>query len=82
MPEAYYKDLWDRVGDIPEDHEAIRELNILVDHDEKGYLLQLFTRMEALLIWRMLPGLLTVLELSISSNNRRLVRLMYLGILQ
>jgi 4-hydroxyphenylpyruvate dioxygenase len=44
VPASYYDDLWERVGDIPEDHEAIRELNILVDHDEKGYLLQLFTK--------------------------------------
>ncbi|MCC6385264.1 MAG: 4-hydroxyphenylpyruvate dioxygenase [Bacteroidia bacterium] len=44
VPENYYDDVWDRVGKINEDTEAIRKLNILVDRDEEGYLLQLFTR--------------------------------------
>lgn len=44
VPGTYYDALWDRVGEVTEDHEALRELNILVDRDEKGYLLQLFTR--------------------------------------
>ena len=43
-PDAYYDLIWERVGDIPEDHEEIRKLKILVDRDENGYLLQLFTR--------------------------------------
>ena len=37
-------DVWDRVGECDEDHEAIRDLGILVDRDEKGYLLQIFTK--------------------------------------
>ena len=44
VPESYYDTVWDRVGDVTEDHEALRNLGILIDADEKGYLLQLFTR--------------------------------------
>jgi len=44
VPEGYYDTVWDRVGDIAEDRERIKDLRILVDKDEKGYLLQLFTR--------------------------------------
>jgi len=44
VPNSYYNSIWDRVGEIEEDTTAIRDLNILVDRDEKGYLLQLFTR--------------------------------------
>ena len=44
VPEAYYDLIWDRVGEIHEDHADIRRLKILVDRDEKGYLLQLFTK--------------------------------------
>ena len=44
IPKSYYETIWDRVGDIHEDVKAIEDLNILVDRDEKGYLLQIFTR--------------------------------------
>lgn len=44
VPSSYYEKLWERVGEVHEDHNAIRELGILVDRDEKGYLLQLFTK--------------------------------------
>lgn len=44
VPDAYYDVLLDRVGEIDEDLGALRELNILVDRDEEGYLLQIFTR--------------------------------------
>jgi len=44
VPDGYYDHVWDRVGEVKEDRERIRELGILVDHDDKGYLLQLFTR--------------------------------------
>lgn len=44
VPPAYYDLIWDRVDHVNEDHEDIRRLNILVDHDEQGYLLQLFTK--------------------------------------
>jgi len=44
VPSSYYDTLWDRVPDVREDRQAIRDLGILVDHDEKGYLLQIFTK--------------------------------------
>ncbi|SFB98245.1 4-hydroxyphenylpyruvate dioxygenase [Flexibacter flexilis DSM 6793] len=44
VPSTYYEDLLERVGDIAEDIAAIRDLNILVDKDEEGYLLQIFTK--------------------------------------
>lgn len=44
VPDAYYDELKDRVGDIDEDIDELRELGILVDRDEDGYLLQIFTQ--------------------------------------
>jgi 4-hydroxyphenylpyruvate dioxygenase len=44
VPDNYYDDLLDRVGEIDEDIEPLKDLNILVDRDEEGYLLQIFTR--------------------------------------
>jgi len=44
VPDSYYDDLIERVGKIDEDLEPLRELGILVDRDEEGYLLQLFTK--------------------------------------
>ncbi len=44
VPEAYYDDLLDRVGDIQEPIEELKKLNILVDVDDKGYMLQIFTK--------------------------------------
>lgn len=44
VPAAYYDDLLNRVGHIDEDLEPLKELGILVDRDEEGYLLQIFTR--------------------------------------
>ncbi len=44
VPDTYYESVWDRVGDIAEDRDKVRDLKILVDRDDKGYLLQLFTR--------------------------------------
>ncbi len=52
IPEAYYDTVWKRVGAqltahghpaVKEDHQRIRDLGILVDADDEGYLLQLFT---------------------------------------
>lgn len=43
-PNAYYEDLGRRVGKIDEDIAPLQELGILVDCDEEGYLLQLFTK--------------------------------------
>lgn len=44
IPETYYEDLGDRVGDIKEKVADLQRLGILVDRDEEGYLLQIFTR--------------------------------------
>jgi 4-hydroxyphenylpyruvate dioxygenase len=44
VPGSYYEDLLDRVGQIDEDLEPLRDLGILVDRDEEGYLLQIFTK--------------------------------------
>ena len=43
-PGTYYEDLLDRVGPIDEDITPLKELGILVDRDEEGYLLQIFTK--------------------------------------
>ncbi|NNE99369.1 MAG: 4-hydroxyphenylpyruvate dioxygenase [Pyrinomonadaceae bacterium] len=44
IPDTYYDNLLDRVGDIDEDIESLKELGILVDSDDEGYLLQIFTK--------------------------------------
>jgi len=44
VPDAYYDDLAARIGPIDEDYGEIRELGILVDRDEDGYLLQIFSQ--------------------------------------
>ena len=44
VPGAYYDDLLDRIGAIDEDLESLKALNLLVDRDEEGYLLQIFTK--------------------------------------
>lgn len=44
VPTTYYDDLIDRVGTIDEDIEPLKELGILVDRDNEGYLLQLFSK--------------------------------------
>lgn len=44
VPSTYYETLLDRVGQIDEDLEPLKELGILVDRDDEGYLLQLFTK--------------------------------------
>ena len=44
VPTSYYDDLLDRVGKIDEDLAPLKELGILVDRDEEGYLLQIFTK--------------------------------------
>ena len=43
IPDTYYDAVWDRVGVIEEDRQRVKDLGILVDRDEEGYLLQLFT---------------------------------------
>ena len=44
VPYTYYDTVLDRVGEIDEEILALRELGILVDRDEEGYLLQIFTK--------------------------------------
>jgi len=44
VPNTYYDDLLSRVGHIDEDLEPLKELGILVDRDNEGYLLQLFSK--------------------------------------
>jgi len=44
VPDTYYDEVLDRVGEIDEDLAPLRELGILVDRDDEGYLLQLFTK--------------------------------------
>jgi len=53
LPDSYYEIVWDRVNKtlrkhghepVREDHDRVRELGILVDADDEGYLLQLFTK--------------------------------------
>ncbi len=44
VPDAYYDEAQKRVGQVKEDFNAIRQLGILVDRDDEGYLLQIFTK--------------------------------------
>ncbi len=43
VPDSYYQALPERIGEIKEPHDQIRELGILVDRDDEGYLLQVFS---------------------------------------
>ncbi|HSG79898.1 MAG TPA: 4-hydroxyphenylpyruvate dioxygenase [Acidimicrobiia bacterium] len=45
VPDTYYDDVLDRVPDLEVDVETIKRLSILVDQDDHGHLLQIFTRM-------------------------------------
>jgi 4-hydroxyphenylpyruvate dioxygenase len=44
VPDNYYETVLDRVGTIKEDINELKRMNILVDRDEEGYLLQIFTK--------------------------------------
>jgi 4-hydroxyphenylpyruvate dioxygenase len=44
VPTTYYDTLIERVGEIDEDIESLKNLGILVDRDDEGYLLQIFTK--------------------------------------
>jgi 4-hydroxyphenylpyruvate dioxygenase len=44
VPGTYYDDLLDRVGTIDESLEPLKQLGILVDRDDEGYLLQIFSK--------------------------------------
>lgn len=44
VPSSYYDELQERVGKIDEDIDSLKNLGILVDRDDEGYLLQIFTK--------------------------------------
>jgi 4-hydroxyphenylpyruvate dioxygenase len=44
VPEVYYDTVLERVGEIKEEMEELKRLNILIDRDDEGYLLQIFTK--------------------------------------
>ena len=44
VPGTYYEDVMERVGKIDEDIQDLKNMNILIDRDEEGYLLQIFTK--------------------------------------
>jgi 4-hydroxyphenylpyruvate dioxygenase len=44
IPDEYYDEVPDRIGEIEEDLADLRRLGILVDRDDEGYLLQIFTK--------------------------------------
>lgn len=44
VPDSYYEELRGRIGDIDEEIEQLQSLGILVDRDDEGYLLQIFTK--------------------------------------
>jgi len=44
IPDTYYETVLDRVGEIDEEVRELKELGILVDRDDEGYLLQIFTK--------------------------------------
>ena len=44
VPDNYYETVEERVGKIEEDLEELKRLNILIDRDDDGYLLQIFTK--------------------------------------
>ena len=44
MPPSYYDTVMDRVGEIDEDLAVLKQHGVLVDRDDEGYLLQLFTK--------------------------------------
>jgi 4-hydroxyphenylpyruvate dioxygenase len=44
VPSSYYETVLDRVGEIDEDLAPLSDLGILIDRDDEGYLLQIFTK--------------------------------------
>ena len=44
IPASYYEDVLDRVGKIDEDLAPLQKLGILIDRDDEGYLLQIFSK--------------------------------------
>ena len=44
IDDQYYQEVFERVPNVSEDHKKLQDLQILVDGDEDGYLLQIFTK--------------------------------------
>lgn len=44
IDDQYYQEVFDRVPNVSEDHKKLQELQILIDGDDEGYLLQIFTK--------------------------------------
>jgi 4-hydroxyphenylpyruvate dioxygenase len=44
VPNSYYQTVLDRVGHIDEDIASLQQLGVLIDRDDEGYLLQIFTK--------------------------------------
>lgn len=44
VPDTYYEEIPDRIGEIDESIDDLKRLGILVDRDDEGYLLQIFTK--------------------------------------
>ncbi|WP_461532501.1 4-hydroxyphenylpyruvate dioxygenase [Sinomicrobium sp.] len=44
VPETYYETVLNRVGEIDEDLEPLKDLGVLIDRDDEGYLLQIFSK--------------------------------------
>lgn len=44
IDDEYYKDIFTKFPHVTEDHQRIKDFNVLVDGDEEGYLLQIFTK--------------------------------------
>ncbi|MGZ3745872.1 MAG: 4-hydroxyphenylpyruvate dioxygenase [Pseudobdellovibrionaceae bacterium] len=44
IDEDYYREIFKKIPQVTEDHQKIKNYNVLVDGDEKGYLLQIFTK--------------------------------------
>jgi 4-hydroxyphenylpyruvate dioxygenase len=44
MDDQYYQEVFERVPNVTEDHKRLQELQILIDGDDEGYLLQIFTK--------------------------------------
>lgn len=44
IPESYYETVLERVGKIDEDLEPLKQLGVLIDRDDEGYLLQIFSK--------------------------------------
>jgi 4-hydroxyphenylpyruvate dioxygenase len=44
IDDEYYNEVFNRVPNVTEDHSKIRNFNLLVDGDDKGYLIQIFSK--------------------------------------